>query len=154
MPEIAYINERDTASFVCPDCGTTGNASVTKFKLLDQLIRLRCKCPCGTIYATTLDRRKNFRKEVDFRGRYEYSEQEEQGTITVENISVGGLKFRLGIKGNFSAGHRLWVEFRLDDGQQSLIRREVEVRWMKDLTVGAQFVNMDQYDDLGYYVLS
>jgi hypothetical protein len=118
------------------------------------LIKLKCTCPCGTIDSTTLERRISFRKQVSLKGCYEYRRQEEQGTITVENISMGGVKFKLGVRGTFGAGHRLWVAFRLDNHPQTLIRREVEVRWMKDLTVGARFVNPDQYDGLGFYVLS
>ena len=154
MPEIAIFDKNDTATSVCPQCGASGNASVTQFKLLEHLIKLKCNCPCGTIYSTTLDRRKSYRKAVSLKGRYEYREQEEQGTLTVENISIDGIMFRLGVKGTFGAGHRLWIEFRLGNHLQTLIRRQIEVRWMKDLTVGARFVNPEQCDGLGIYVLS
>lgn len=154
MPEIALINETEPTAFICPECGVVRNAGLTQFKLLDQIIKLKCKCPCGNTYATTLERRKSFRKEVSFKGCYEYPPQEEQGTITVENVSMGGIKFKMGVKGSFCAGHRLWVEFCLDDGRQTLIRRQVDVRWMKEFTVGARFINTDRYDGLGLYVLS
>ena len=154
MSEIAYITEKDSATFVCPDCQKIKIADIAKFKLLDRHIRFKCKCTCGHIYSTILERRKSFRKEVTLKGRYEYDVQKERGTLTVENISMSGIKFKLGVKGSFIINDRIFVEFRLDDNQRSLIRREVIVRWIKDLTVGAQFVSTDQYDGLGFYLLS
>jgi hypothetical protein len=72
MSEISYITETNSATFVCPDCGVAKIANVTKFKFLDRHIRLKCKCRCGHIYSTTLERRKSFRKEVILKGCYEY----------------------------------------------------------------------------------
>lgn len=154
MTEPEFIAEKDSAIFVCPECESRRNAIETHLQPLDHLIELKCTCPCGSIYSTTLERHQSFRKEVFLKGIYEYAAQEEQGTITVENLSIDGLKFKLGVRGGFCAGRRLWVEFQLDNSQQTVIRRQVEVRWMKGLTVGANFVNPNQYDGLGLYVLS
>jgi hypothetical protein len=154
MSEIAYITEQDSATFVCPDCRKAKMADIAKFKLLERHIRFKCKCICGHIYSTTLERRKNFRKEVTLKGRYEYNMQKERGTLTVGNISMGGIKFKLGVNGSFNVNDKIWVEFRLDDNQRSPIRREVIVKWIKGLMVGAQFVSTDQYDGLGFYLLS
>jgi hypothetical protein len=67
---------------------------------------------------------------------------------------MGGVKFKLGVKGSFKVNDEIYVEFRLDNNQRSLIRRKAIVRWIKGLTVGAQFVTADQYDGLGFYLFS
>ena len=155
MTEPVFTNEKDSAvSFVCPECDSCRTEIETHLTPLDHLIKLKCNCPGNSIYSTTLERHNSFRKDVCLKGFYEYPAQEEQGTITVENISIGGIKFTLGVWGGFCAGRRLWVEFKLDDSRRTVIRRQVEVRWMHGLTVGANFIDPNQYDGLGLYILS
>jgi hypothetical protein len=46
------------------------------------------------------------------------------------------------------------VEFRLDDTKQTLIKKEVIIRWMKMPYIGVKFSSKSLYDgSLGFYMM-
>jgi hypothetical protein len=152
MTEKVFVSEKRTATFVCPECKRTKTTDVSAYLKSDKLIKVKCRCTCGHAYSALLERRKFFRKETSLPGVYT-SVKKERRPMTVMNLSRTGLKFKLHASDTLKAGDRLVVEFNLDDPQQSLIRKEVIVKNIKNSNIGAAFVSTDEYDKLGFYLM-
>jgi hypothetical protein len=77
------------------------------------------------------------------------------GDILVEDLSRGGLAFRVVGQGAVEEGDLLDLEFQLDDPGRTPIRTRVVVRHILDGKVGCQFVNLDPgtLKTISFYVL-
>jgi len=140
-----YINQDDTATFLCPKCEKMKGVDVSQVKGVGQAVRMQCTCTCGHVHTIILERRKFFRKEVDLPGHYILDGEFEKRPMTVKDLSRSGLKFELAVERDLKADDILWVEFRLDNKQQTLIRREVVVKAVlgNGMAIGAEFVSRD-----------
>ncbi len=72
--------------------------------------------------------------------------------MIVVDLSRTGLGIELSVEQKFDIGEKLFLEFRLDDKQNSLIEREVVVRSIKGKLVGVEFSRLDHHDQLGPYI--
>ena len=155
-----YINEDNTAVFICPECQKTSVKDVTKYASLNIIPRLKAKCTCGHSYEVFLEKRKKFRKLTDLTGTYKYipedtSTQEYTGTMFVKDMSYTGLRIKLQLMPRFKVGDMLWVEFRLDDANRSLIKKKVIVKNMKGLSAGLEYASPQNHDSvLGFYLFN
>ena len=161
MARKVFINENNTATLVCPECSKATTIDVSKYKDLQRLVTLKVICKCKKPFSVTLERRRHFRKPVDLKGKYEYrpsGRPASRGTLSVLNVSRSGLKMKFNQLPELEAGVRLNVEFTLDDKHNSLIRKEVVVRGIKNNEVGAEFCSFDASDPsdkaLGFYLFS
>jgi hypothetical protein len=158
----AYINNDQTATFVCPQCQKPRIVDVSKYIALEKEIKLKVTCSCGHQYQACLEKRKKFRKQTNLEGIYRYTfttpdhkTSEGLGKMTVLNVSLTGLRVKLNSPPRFAMGDKLTVEFKLNDAKQSVVRKEVVVQNIHELYVGFEFVFNDPYDSaLGFYVLS
>jgi hypothetical protein len=73
--------------------------------------------------------------------------------MTVEDLSRSGLRIKQDFPKEISPGDHLALAFKLDDDQQSIVRKEVVVISVKGSSVGAAFLNSEHYDKLGPYLL-
>ena len=77
--------------------------------------------------------------------------------MKVIDLSRTGLKIKVNEIAKFSAGDRMVIEFRLDDANRSLIRKEVEIKKIFDLELGVAFTSIHPSDPsdraLGFYML-
>ncbi len=157
----AFISSDNTATITCPVCQKSKTKDVSKYKDADKSIKLKAHCPCGHTYTVFLERRKQYRKETEFRGTYKYqsphaisSQSEYWGLMTVVDISRTGIRMKLNVMPRFNVGDRITVEFRLDDANNSLIKRDVIVQNIKGLYVGANYAMAQSYDNIiGFYLL-
>jgi len=155
-----YINEDNTAVFICPECQKTSVKDVTKYAALNIIPRLKAKCTCGHSYEVFLEKRKKFRKLTDLPGTYKYipedsSTQEYTGTMFVKDMSYTGLRIKLQLMPRFKVGDTLWIEFRLDDANRSQVKKKVVVKNMKGLTAGLEYTSPQNHDSvLGFYLFN
>jgi c-di-GMP-binding flagellar brake protein YcgR len=158
----AYINNDQTATFVCPQCQKPRVKDVSKYIARKELTRLKVTCSCGHQYLVYLEKRKKFRKQTNLDGKYKFTAQDHEnqktevtGRMTVTDLSSTGLRAKLPATPRFSIGEKLNIEFQLDDINHSLIRKEVIVQNVFDFSVGLEFVFNQSFDPvLGFYLLS
>ena len=151
-----FITKKDKATFTCPSCGKAEIKDVARFKDVDKpYIIVKCKCPCGHTYRMRLERRQEIRKNVGFVGTFTAGEKgmDTQGRMTIMDISRSGLRFKTHLPYQFEKDEKVFLEFTLENEEQSLIKREVVVRGQHGTSVGASFVSRNHYDKLGAYLL-
>jgi len=154
MPEKVFITDDNTATFACPKCKRHKTTDVTKYKHIETSVRVKIKCPCGHAYDVILERRRYLRKNINLNGKFIYLKNDEAGGMTVTDISRYGLRLKLKFPYNFEVGDKLLLDFTLDDKQESFVsNKEVIVRSVKGLSVGAEFAHTEHYDSLGQYLL-
>lgn len=158
-PRKIYLSDQDTAFFQCPECQVSKEANISKYKTMATSVTLRVKCPCGNSYSVTLERRKFYRKATNFPGKFMFSPLEgddQKGTMTVLDISKGGLKFKMSSAPLFQKGDILEVEFNLDNKNRTLIKKQVFVRNVKDSIVNVEYCSFDTSDAgdkaIGFYL--
>jgi len=159
MAEKVFVTENNMAVFECPQCNKAKRADVSRYKDIRQIIRLKVKCPCGHSYKVVLERRRHYRKDVNFPGTYtrvlsDYTE--DKGGITVKDLSVSGVKIKLNVAKDFKVGDILSVEFRLNDKQRSSIKKEAVIRKISNPYLGLEFNSVDSSDPsdkaIGFYM--
>jgi len=152
-PQKVYVNPDDTAVIVCPHCGTSKTANVTKFK--DRKAPLKIKCKCQSVFSVSFEFRRAHRKETNLRGHYcRIPACKNWHDIMVKNISVTGIGFTTIGSHNLTKDAEVRVKFRLDDAKQSEIQKDAIVRVVKDRYVGCEFTEPALYDKaLGFYLM-
>ena len=158
-PQKIFLTDQDTASFQCPKCNASKEANVSKYKKMSTSVTLKVKCPCGNEYSVTLERRKYYRKETKFPGKFIFASlfgDDQKGPMTVLDISKGGLKFKTLSTPIFQKDDIVEVEFNLDNKNRTPIKKQVHVRNIKDNFVNAEFCSFDISDPgdkaLGFYL--
>ncbi len=160
MIDRVFVTDDKMATFVCPECGNTRTADVSDYKQLDKAIRLRIQCSCGNSYSAILERRDKYRKEAKLPGKYTLNlsaKEVDEGTMTVVNISRAGLRIKFKEMPNLEVGTKFLVEFRLDDKQETLIKKDVVVKYISAHSVGTEFCSISSSDPkdkaIGFYLL-
>ena len=104
-------------------------------------------CTCGNKIQVNVDRRKFPRRAANLSGHYVKPENGETGTIVIDNISFGGIRFYTK-DDTHSIAHddRLQLQFTLDDEAQSVVSTKISVRYVLWNTVGAQFIDTGNFD--------
>jgi hypothetical protein len=154
-----FLTHDFKATLVCPECDRSRTVNVAEHVKRDHEVKIRVKCPCGHRYPAALERRRFFRKGVHFRGTFSRTADGRAaggGGMAVLDLSRTGLRIRLNTMGKLDVGDKLVVEFRLDDRQRSLIRKESIVRRIKGLDLGAEFASLEPSDPhakaIGFYL--
>lgn len=148
-PQKILLSGKDTASFKCPKCNVSKEADVTKYKDIETSVTLKIKCPCGNEYSVILERRKYYRKNTKIPGKFTFSPligDDQKGPMIVMDISKGGLKFKMQSAALFQKGDILEIEFILDNKKKTLIRKQVNVRNVKDGLVNVEFCAYNNND--------
>jgi hypothetical protein len=158
MTEKVYITSQQMATFVCPKCSRSKTVNVSEYFNLDKLIKVNVKCPCGHAYASTLEKRKQYRKETHLPGTYIHfidGRPVHRGLMTVENVSANGLKLQLSAELRCALGDELEVEFSLDDRHRTGIKKLVIIRNIYGPYIGVEFGPTEALDKaLGFYLFS
>ena len=149
----AFVNKENYTAFSCPYCAHTYRISVAK--LQGKKHSIIAKCTCDKRFELKLNFRQFYRKQVKLIGEViNVSEGSKNwNSITVLDLSMSGLRFKvIGPKG-IKKGHRLHVRFTLDDQQGSVIDKEVRVVDIRKDTYGCEFLNLAYEEkELGYYL--
>ncbi len=148
-----YVRQDNTATIICPACNKAKNVSI-KASLRDKH-RLKVRCGCGEIFLVQLDFRKHYRKDVNLVGTYLTTRPPGNGggTVQITNLSFEGIGFEVPGPHRLQPGQQLEIEFRLDDRQHSLLKKEAIVRLVEGHYIGCQFINQQAIEKaLGFYL--
>lgn len=149
----AFVNKENYTVFTCPHCQRTHRISVAKYKGMKY--RVATKCTCTKKFTVELNFRQFYRKEVNLTGEVlnVSAGSSKRHAMTVINLSMSGLRFKVvGLK-DIRKGHRLLVRFTLDDTQGSCIDKEVRVIDIRNDEYGCEFLNLAYEEkELGYYL--
>ena len=152
-----YVKRDNTVEIKCPYCRTSKTVPVEKLKNPKEIIKVRCLC--RNIFYAVLEFRMMNRKETQLKGRYvNQSIDNDKGGILVNNISMNGIGFHTVSSHKIEKNNILNVDYQIDDAQKTFISREVIVKRVvkgnKFDHVGAEYVNVDEYDKyLDFYLL-
>lgn len=146
-----YADHNNQATIICPKCGLERNIDVTKFKETHK--RIKAKCRCGEVFRFSLEYRRHYRKKVRLVGEYSIQGKDEKGEVIVEDISASGIRFA-SLRPHFiSRNDTVALKFTLDNPMKTQIQELVEIVWIIDRNIGAQFVNPKSLEkDLGFYL--
>ena len=132
-----YPHSTQRAVIVCDACQT---AISVRRERVNQTEPLRVDCSCGRLYVVEMETRQFPRKSVRLPGRYVGLDDETKaGEVVVENLSFGGMRFRLTEPQTLVRDDRLMLYLTLDDDAQTAIEHEVIVRYVSQDIVGAAF---------------
>lgn len=158
MIQKVFITSKNTATFVCPECGNSTVVDVSKYASIDKKVTVNCRCICSHNFKVSLEKRRQYRKATNLPGVYYHDRGHgdvDKGNMRVVDISSNGLKLKLNVERPFDGGDKLRVEFHLDDKRHTFIKKEVIVRNTHKNLVGTSFAPA-QGDDpaLGFYLMS
>lgn len=161
MTQKVYISSDQTITFTCPACRHLRVVGLKQHKLLETADRVRVTCKsCGHKYRVAIERRRQYRKTVNFPGtytRYVDGKPRGNGYMKVVDLSRTGLKIKLNEKGVVELGDKLILEFHIDDANRSLIKKEVIIKKVFENELGVAFTSVHPSDPsdraLGFYML-
>jgi hypothetical protein len=157
MTNRVFITSQNTAKLECPKCQRAKIIDASKYSKLDRKIKIRVSCPCGNKFAVLLERRKKYRKETNIPGSFIHyidGKVSGRGLMTVCDLSLTGLKFKVDYEHLFSVGDVLEVRFLLDNPQRTAMHKKVVVKNVNLPYVGAEFPITEREDKtLGFYLL-
>ena len=157
MVKRVYLTNTNKATFVCPQCNNSKTVDVSKFVCTNNALKINSKCSCGHQWTSVLEKRKQFRKTVNFAGIYDYIKDEkvvDRGGMKVVDLSGGGVKVKLNAERNLQVDDYLNLEFHLDDNNRTLIKKKVTIRTISGPYIGTTFESAgDIGPELGFYLM-
>jgi hypothetical protein len=148
-----FVRPDNTAVLTCVHCGRQKVVMADSFKGYKH--KLKVKCSCNNVFTVKLEFRNRVRKKTHLRGTYiNHSQDDCDGVLTVQDLSVTGLSFTCLDVTKFKEGDELSITFTLDDEQQTEISKNVVVRNVRQRSVGCQYETAEESfgSPLGYYV--
>jgi hypothetical protein len=156
-----YVTNDNKATLACPACERSRTIDASPYITMSRVVRIRIKCPCGHHYPAEMERRRHFRKAVHFRGTYAQvpgGRHVGRGAMAVLDLSRTGVRMRLHENKALRIGDKLVVEFQLDDGKRSTVRKESVVRRIDGSDLGAEFTATGASDPnakaIGFYLFA
>lgn len=148
------VGQRDTVGITCPFCRRTHRIFVTRFKGAKHALLTRCTCQKE--FEIVLNFRQFHRKSVKLAGTVKRIASGAQVwcDMTVLDLSMKGLGFRLEGIADIERGHRLMVVFHLDDDRLTRLEKEVRVINIQDNRYGCEFLARRHDPELGAYLRS
>lgn len=177
------INSDNKVVFVCPECKTSKTVDVSRYDNIDKAVTVKIRCQCNHTFSVVMEKRERLRKVTELYGVYTKLGAEadgQKGLLTIKDVSRSGLKSELNLlrlkikqhdlsgitdKGDIldfeiqnpdvdlDVGDKLLVEFHLDDGQRSLIKKEAIIRWINMPYIGVEFSSTELFDKaLGFFM--
>ncbi|MCF8026024.1 MAG: PilZ domain-containing protein [Desulfobacteraceae bacterium] len=149
------VTSQNMVSVSCPRCKKGRDIHAARFKGHRDI---RIKCPCGNAWQVQVEYRREYRKKTELKGSYKALPKDgkpgDAGRMKVVDLSRRGVRMQISnLPYGLDVGDRLNIEFKLDDANQSTIRREVVVKNLHPPYVGAVFHNPPVEDNiLGFYL--
>jgi hypothetical protein len=158
MDQTVFISNNNSATFHCQQCGKFKTVDVSRYAATDKKIIVKCACVCGHQFRCRLEKRRQYRKDVDLKGRFVLLGEDgpqDVGELTVVNVSATGLKLKMSVPPTFSTGAKLLVKFNLDDSKRTSLEKRVVVSNASGLFVGVSFLPNELGDPaVGFYLMS
>jgi hypothetical protein len=87
-------------------------------------------------------------------GKYTNMTTGRSGPLTIEDLSMEGIRFRVTLTERFNVGDLVVVAFELDDFEKARIKAKVAVRQKRGQVVGCEILEiMEGAADYGLYLL-
>ena len=137
--EVVSIREGKKVKLVCPSCGFECDADASRFFKIRNKVTFEARCRCGHSWNCRLEKRENYRRSVSLNGTYRYTPQNgypRTGSLEVLDISLKGLKIRLDRERQIQIGELVEVEFRMDDKDRKIRKRQVIVKNINGRVLG------------------
>ena len=149
--ETIYMDSTDRVTVTCPECGFDQNIDTMNFT--NSRKKLEGRCRCGEPYQFKIEFRKRFRKDVELPGEYIILGRGNKEKILINELSFTGIQFESLEPHHILKDDTLVVTFELDNHWRSKIRKLVKVIWVRDLIVGAEYIESKLYEnDLEFYL--
>ena len=149
-----FVGKGDKTAVTCPFCEKTSAISVEKFKDLKHT--LVTKCSCQQRFIVELNFRQYHRKKVELIGDVlnVSTDSNDWRKITVLDLSMVGLRFKMVGTTDIEKGHILRVRFTLDNQRATEVTKEVGVVNSRQDQFGCEFLIIDYEKELGFYLRS
>ena len=147
------VNGDNNATFLCPHCNKPFCIPVSEYKGTKHSFTLRCSC--NRHFHLLLNFRRYHRTKVIIVGeaRNLTRGNEAWTVMTLINLSMGGLRFKVLEPISMKEGDKIRVRFTLDSPQEVLIDKEVIVRNTGNNEYGGEFTSLtNQEDELKAYL--
>ncbi len=150
-----FVNTGNQTAVTCPHCQKTYSVSVEKYKGLKHSLITRCSA-CQERFEVALNFRQYFRKSVKLAGEALNlsTESARRHPITVVDLSMIGLRFKVIGTNDFQKNHRLQITFTLDNQKAWQVKKEVRVVEITKDRYGCEFLNLAFEKELGFYLFS
>lgn len=153
MEQKIIIDNLDTALLTCPMCKKIKTLQLSKCKLVKPRTRVKQKCSCGHIHIVILQKQSSFHQETCLAGTYiSRGDVRCSGKMVVKKLNNKGITFKTNIEQKILPGLNLMLEFVLDDGKQSIVKKKVQVLARDGKYLTAEFISKEHYDNLGPYL--
>jgi len=151
-----FLNNQNEAIFLCKNCGNAITRDLSGVVHAQTAIRVKCKCKCGHVFRVLVERRRNYRKTVNFLGTCHYfnsSGDIQKSLIKIIDISSTGLHVSISGLPKFKVGNNVIVEFRLDDRENTKMKVKATVKRIRSESVGLEFIAIDDQQKLTFYLM-
>ncbi len=141
-PHRIYLFSGSIGRVTCGQCRKAMNVQVhPQSGILNPQITT---CSCGEVLHVGRQTRQYARKPTQLQGTFALERDDNIiGEIIVENISYDGVRLRLtSSNGNIYRDDVLLIQFTLDNKHQTVIREPIDVRYIQNNVIGAQFQNV------------
>lgn len=138
----ANVNGKKNITFLCPYCDRP--FSISASNIADNNHELNISCSCSKQFRLSVNFRRFFRKDVILVGEViNLSLNDGAWTVmTVMNLSIGGMCFRMLEPNSMQKGDVLRIRFTLDGPEEVLIDEQVIVRNVRNNEFGCEFINL------------
>ncbi len=154
MPDVKiHVRENNTATFICPSCGTVKHFDAGRFHHQRHIVSVRCRCQ--QVFSILLDFRRTYRKQTSLDGTYEILSEGGVGggIIHINNISRGGIGFSVSGLHRIEKDQVIQVEFQLNDKNRTVLKKQAVVRSVRQNSIGCEFkCNADLDKALGFFL--
>jgi len=136
-----YLFSSSAGRITCRQCRKTIHVKVQpRAGILNPQV---ITCPCGEVFYIGRQARQYARKLTQLEGTYALERDDTIiGAMIVENLSYAGVRCRLkSFHGQIYRDDVLLIQFLLDDKYQTLVCEPIDVRYVRDDIIGAQFQN-------------
>ena len=152
----AYVRPDVTAVLTCPHCGWQKVILAEAFKGYRHLLKV--KCHCKERFVVFLEFRRRVRKHVRLAGSFiNHTKNTRKCCFVAYDVSTIGITLATMDHTPIDVGDELSIEFNLDDGYETEIRRYVIVKNVRIGIFGGEFDPSQQMaadEVLGHYVMT
>ena len=148
-----HVGSDKKAVIPCPHCKHQNTVQTDSLNGHKHEVEVRCVCQ--NVFIVNLEFRQHPRKKTSLRGTFNNPQKDYAGSFAIFNLSVSGVGFTCQDADKLQEGDRLSIKFNLN-GQQTQISKDVIVRYVRQQSVGCEFIEKENPFDspLGMYVMA
>jgi hypothetical protein len=153
MEQKVRIDNLDTARLVCPECNQSKTLQLSEYNLTKRHTRVKYKCSCGNTYMAILENNSDPRQDTMLAGTFISAEGIQcSGKMIITKLNSKGVTLKTNMDQTLLPGINLVLEFVLDDGKQSIVKKQAQILARNGRYLTAEFTEQEHYDNLGPYL--